>query len=60
MRLSGAPDALGAGDKAGLEASFQNALEGGGSHSSPLCRFERARYGYEALLRTTEPSLSIP
>ncbi len=50
----------GAGDRAGLEASFGSALATLWMAYQPIVRTNGAVYGYEALLRSKEPSLPHP
>jgi EAL domain-containing protein (putative c-di-GMP-specific phosphodiesterase class I)/CheY-like chemotaxis protein len=60
LDLYGDPDKQ-VGDRAGLEASFARALDGLWLAFQPIVRWEsRELYGYEALLRTTEPTLPHP
>jgi DNA-binding NtrC family response regulator len=60
LDLYGDPDKQ-VGDRAGLEASFARALDGLWLAFQPIVRYERREiYGYEALLRTTEPTLPHP
>jgi EAL domain-containing protein (putative c-di-GMP-specific phosphodiesterase class I) len=50
-----------AGDRAGLEASFERALETLWTAYQPIVRADdRSLFGYEALLRSGEPSLPHP
>jgi EAL domain-containing protein (putative c-di-GMP-specific phosphodiesterase class I) len=50
-----------AGDRAGLEASFERALETLWTAYQPIVRADdRSLFGYEALLRSTEPTLPHP
>jgi EAL domain-containing protein (putative c-di-GMP-specific phosphodiesterase class I)/CheY-like chemotaxis protein len=49
------------GDRAGLEASFARALAGLWMAYQPIVSWEtRSLYGYEALVRSTEPTLPHP
>ena len=49
------------GDRAGLEASFARALSGLWMAFQPIVSWEtRSLYGYEALVRSTEPTLPHP
>lgn len=49
------------GDRAGLEASFESAIEGLWIAYQPIVNIaERSVFGYEALLRSTERSLPHP
>lgn len=49
------------GDRAGLEASFDRALESVHMVFQPIVRVgERTVFGYEALVRTSEPTLPKP
>jgi EAL domain-containing protein (putative c-di-GMP-specific phosphodiesterase class I) len=49
------------GDRAGLEASFERAIEGLWVAYQPIVSFAEKRvFGYEALLRSTESSLPHP
>ena len=60
LELYGDPDKQ-VGDRAGLEASFARALAGLWLAFQPIVHWEtRTIYGYEALLRTTEPTLPHP
>ncbi len=60
LRLGGADDAA-AGDRAGLRVRFDNALETMWMAFQPIVDFERQRlFGYEALMRTREPSFPHP
>ena len=60
LELYGDPDKQ-VGDRAGLEASFSRALDGLWIAFQPIVSWEtRTLYGYEALLRTTEPTLPHP
>lgn len=53
--------ALQAGDRAGLEASFERALDALWIAYQPIVRAsDRSVFGFEALLRTTEPTLPTP
>lgn len=53
--------ALGAGDRAGLEASFDRALDSLWIAYQPIVRAaDRSLFGYEALLRTDEAALPHP
>jgi EAL domain-containing protein (putative c-di-GMP-specific phosphodiesterase class I) len=57
--LSG--EGLGASDRAGLEASFGRALEGMWMAYQPIVRAkDKSLLGFEALMRTVEPSLPHP
>jgi EAL domain-containing protein (putative c-di-GMP-specific phosphodiesterase class I)/CheY-like chemotaxis protein len=50
-----------AGDRAGLEASFERALDSMWMAFQPIVDMKRRRiFGYEALMRTREPSLPHP
>ncbi|MCA9627318.1 MAG: EAL domain-containing response regulator [Myxococcales bacterium] len=51
---------VGAGDRAGLEASFASALSTLWMAYQPIVRTDGSVYGYEALLRSKEPSLPHP
>jgi EAL domain-containing protein (putative c-di-GMP-specific phosphodiesterase class I)/CheY-like chemotaxis protein len=52
---------FGASDRAGLEVTFQRALETLWMAYQPVVRAsDRSLFGYEALLRTDEPALSTP
>lgn len=51
---------VGAGDRAGLEASFSGALATLWMAYQPIVRTNGTPYGYEALLRSKEPSLPHP
>ncbi|MGO9713662.1 MAG: EAL domain-containing protein [Polyangiaceae bacterium] len=60
LELYGDPDKQ-VGDRAGLEASFARALAGLWVAFQPIVTWEtRSLYGYEALVRTTEPTLPHP
>jgi EAL domain-containing protein (putative c-di-GMP-specific phosphodiesterase class I) len=60
LELLGA-DGRQASDRAGLEASFDRALAGLWMAFQPIIRAsDRSLYGYEALMRTSEPSLPNP
>jgi EAL domain-containing protein (putative c-di-GMP-specific phosphodiesterase class I) len=60
MHLLGAP-VLELGDRASLDARFANALEGLWIAYQPIVRWsQRKVIGYEALARTTEPTLAQP
>ncbi|HEY2514157.1 MAG TPA: EAL domain-containing protein [Polyangiaceae bacterium] len=60
LELYGDPDKQ-VGDRAGLEASFARAMDGLWLAFQPIVRCNaRQVYGYEALLRTTEPTLPHP
>ena len=60
MRLAGGEDAV-AGDRAGLQARFERALETMWMAFQPIVDARRGRlFGYEALMRTREPSLPHP
>jgi EAL domain-containing protein (putative c-di-GMP-specific phosphodiesterase class I) len=49
------------GDRAGLEARFDNALDKLWIAFQPIVRWsDRSIYGYEALVRSDEPSLNMP
>lgn len=50
----------GAGDRAGLEASFDRMMTGIWPAYQPIVRRDGTLYGYEALLRSEEPALSHP
>jgi EAL domain-containing protein (putative c-di-GMP-specific phosphodiesterase class I) len=59
LALSGSP--AGASDRAGLETSFERALDGLWMAFQPIIRpLDRSVFGYEALLRSEEPSLPTP
>lgn len=59
LALSGSP--AGASDRAGLETSFERALEGLWMAFQPIIRpLDRSVFGYEALLRSEEPALPTP
>ncbi len=61
MRLSGEGNAEGTGDKAGLQARFQNALDEMWMAFQPIVSLKANKlFGYEALLRTAEPTLVNP
>lgn len=52
---------LAAGDRAGLEVSFERALNGLWIAYQPIIRHStRSTFGYEALLRSTDPTLRQP
>jgi EAL domain-containing protein (putative c-di-GMP-specific phosphodiesterase class I) len=54
-------DVRGAGDRAGLEATFERALDSMWLAYQPIVNAsERTLYGYEALLRSAEPALPGP
>jgi EAL domain-containing protein (putative c-di-GMP-specific phosphodiesterase class I) len=60
LKLSGAHDDQ-AGDRAGLQACFERALESMWMAFQPVVsRSARRIFGYEALMRTREPSLPHP
>jgi EAL domain-containing protein (putative c-di-GMP-specific phosphodiesterase class I) len=60
LELYGDPDKQ-VGDRAGLEASFSRALDGLWMAFQPIVSWQtRSLYGYEALLRTKEPTLPHP
>jgi EAL domain-containing protein (putative c-di-GMP-specific phosphodiesterase class I)/ActR/RegA family two-component response regulator len=60
LELFGDPDKQ-IGDRAGLEASFARAMEGLWVAFQPIVRCgKREVFGYEALLRTNEPTLPHP
>jgi len=60
LELYGDPDKQ-VGDRAGLEASFGRAMESLWMAYQPIVRLEtREIYGYEALMRSTEPTLPHP
>ncbi len=60
LELYGDPDKQ-VGDRAGLEASFSRALGGLWMAFQPIVNWEtQTLYGYEALVRTTEPTLPHP
>jgi EAL domain-containing protein (putative c-di-GMP-specific phosphodiesterase class I)/ActR/RegA family two-component response regulator len=60
LELYGDPDKQ-VGDRAGLEASFARAMNGLWVAFQPIVTWEsRSVYGYEALLRSTEPTLPHP
>jgi EAL domain-containing protein (putative c-di-GMP-specific phosphodiesterase class I) len=60
LELYGDPDKQ-VGDRAGLEASFARALSGLWVAFQPIVSWEHQTiYGYEALVRTTEPTLPHP
>jgi EAL domain-containing protein (putative c-di-GMP-specific phosphodiesterase class I) len=60
LELYGDPDKQ-VGDRAGLEASFARALGGLWVAFQPIVSWEeQSLYGYEALVRTTEPTLPHP
>lgn len=60
LELYGDPDKQ-VGDRAGLEASFARALSGLWLAFQPIVSWDsRSVYGFEALLRTTEPTLPHP
>jgi EAL domain-containing protein (putative c-di-GMP-specific phosphodiesterase class I)/ActR/RegA family two-component response regulator len=60
LELYGDPDKQ-VGDRAGLEASFGRAMDTLWIAYQPIVRFEAKEvYGYEALMRTTEPTLPHP
>jgi EAL domain-containing protein (putative c-di-GMP-specific phosphodiesterase class I) len=60
LRLSGAEDAL-AGDRAGLQTRFESALGSMWIAFQPIVDAKRRTiFGYEALMRTKEPSLPHP
>ncbi len=60
LELYGDPDKQ-VGDRAGLEASFARALTGLWVAFQPIVNWETKQlFGYEALLRTTEPTLPHP
>jgi EAL domain-containing protein (putative c-di-GMP-specific phosphodiesterase class I)/ActR/RegA family two-component response regulator len=60
LDLYGDPDKQ-VGDRAGLEASFARALTGLWVAYQPIVNWDtRSLYGYEALVRTTEPTLPHP
>lgn len=50
----------GAGDRAGLEASFDRMMTGVWPAYQPIVRRDGTLYGYEALLRSEEPALAHP
>lgn len=59
LLLSGGP--AGASDRAGLEAAFERALKGLWLAFQPIVRpSNRSVFGFEALLRTDEPSMPSP
>jgi EAL domain-containing protein (putative c-di-GMP-specific phosphodiesterase class I)/ActR/RegA family two-component response regulator len=60
LELYGDPDKQ-VGDRAGLEASFARAIAGLWIAYQPIvCWGTHSLYGYEALVRTTEPTLPHP
>jgi EAL domain-containing protein (putative c-di-GMP-specific phosphodiesterase class I)/ActR/RegA family two-component response regulator len=60
LELYGDPDKQ-VGDRAGLEASFSRAIAGLWIAFQPIVCWEtHTLYGYEALVRTTEPTLPHP
>jgi EAL domain-containing protein (putative c-di-GMP-specific phosphodiesterase class I) len=60
-QLLGAATVAGPGDRAGLEASFQNALDTLWIAYQPIVNAAtRTVFGHEALLRSSEPSLPHP
>lgn len=60
LELYGDPDKQ-VGDRAGLEASFSRAIAGLWMAFQPIVNWEtRTLYGYEALVRTREPTLPHP
>jgi EAL domain-containing protein (putative c-di-GMP-specific phosphodiesterase class I)/ActR/RegA family two-component response regulator len=60
LRLAGGADTL-AGDRAGLQSSFDRALETMWMAFQPIVQVETQRiFGYEALMRTREPTLPHP
>lgn len=60
LRIGGAQDAL-AGDRAGLQTGFESALASMWIAFQPIVDPKRRRiFGYEALMRTKEPSLPHP
>ncbi len=60
LKLGGADDTL-AGDRAGLQVRFNNALDTMWMAFQPIVDFEHKRlFGYEALMRTREPSFPHP
>jgi EAL domain-containing protein (putative c-di-GMP-specific phosphodiesterase class I) len=60
LRLAGGEDAV-AGDRAGLQGSFDRALEAMWIAFQPIVDARQKRlFGYEALMRTKEPSLPHP
>lgn len=59
LALLGTSQAM-AGDRAGLEASFERALETLWMAYQPIVRSNGTLFGYEALLRSGEPSLPHP
>jgi EAL domain-containing protein (putative c-di-GMP-specific phosphodiesterase class I) len=60
LRLQGSVDAE-AGDRAGLQVRFDRALEQLHLAVQPIVDFANRRvFGYEALVRSGEPSMSVP
>jgi len=61
MRISGEGNAEGTGDHAGLAARFQSAVDRLWVAFQPIVSLRTGRaFGYEALLRTGEPTLANP
>jgi len=61
MRIVGEGNAEGTGDNAGLRTRFDNAIEHMWMAFQPIVSHQKgAIFGYEALLRTSEPSLRNP
>lgn len=61
MRICGEGNADGTGDKAGLQSRFHNALLHMWMAFQPIVSLrQNAIFGYEALLRTGEPTLANP
>jgi EAL domain-containing protein (putative c-di-GMP-specific phosphodiesterase class I)/CheY-like chemotaxis protein len=61
MRINGEGNPEGTGDKAGLQSRFQNALDRSWIAFQPIVSIRTSKlFGYEALLRTEEPSLTNP
>jgi EAL domain-containing protein (putative c-di-GMP-specific phosphodiesterase class I) len=61
LKLLGAEDDMQAGDRAGLQTRFESALESMWMAFQPILDTKRQRiFGYEALMRSREPTLPHP